>query len=199
MDDKLSRLEKLRDVVVQCRACPLYENRPKMVFGEGDPSALIMFVGEGPGADEQREGLPFVGRCGKLLREMIKAIGIIEKHHYIANVVKDRPPGNRPPEPEEIDVCSKFLKKQIEIIAPRLLVLLGRTAVKALIPDHSKTRIEDLRNMKGCLTYLNIPVIVTYHPSALLRTPWRKAGAKEDFKYLQEIYKMNVITIAGIY
>jgi DNA polymerase len=166
-----------------------------MVFGEGNPDAIVMFIGEGPGKEEGLTGRPFVGRSGTLLRDMIKAIGIPEEHHYIANVVKDRPPGNRPPESEEIEACSKFLKKQIEIIVPRLLVLLGRTAVKAIIPEHAKTRIDNLRSMKGGLTYfvesplLNVPVIVTYHPSALLRTPWRKVGAKEDFLFIQEVYK----------
>jgi uracil-DNA glycosylase family 4 len=124
-----------------------------MVFGEGNPNAIVMFVGEGPGKEEQETGRPFVGRCGKLLRDMIRAIEIPEEHHYIANVVKDRPPGNRPPENEEIEACSKFLKKQIEIINPKVLVLLGRTAVKALMPNEANTPIGTLRTFKGHLVY----------------------------------------------
>jgi DNA polymerase len=169
-----------------------------MVFGEGNPNAIVMFVGEGPGKEEQETGRPFVGRCGKLLRDMIRAIEIPEEHHYIANVVKDRPPGNRPPENEEIEACSKFLKKQIEIINPKVLVLLGRTAVKALMPNEANTPIGTLRTFKGHLVYTQpvtetnhfyASVIVTYHPSALLRTPYRKTDAKEDFLFIQKAYR----------
>lgn len=160
-----------------------------MVFGEGGIYATVMFVGEGPGAEEQKAGRPFVGRSGKLLRDMIRAIGISEGGHYIANVVKDRPPNNRPPEPEEIACCSKFLKKQIGIIQPKLIVLLGKTAVKGLCPDKEKESIDKLRSLKGFLHYEGIPVVVTYHPSALLRTPWRKTAAREDFLFIQQVYQ----------
>lgn len=189
MESKSDRLEKLREITLSCQACPLHESRPHMVFGEGGIDASVMFVGEGPGAEEQKAGRPFVGRSGKLLRDMIRAVGIPDDHHYIANVVKDRPPNNRPPEPDEIVVCSKFL---IEIIQPKLLVLLGKTAVKGICPDREKESIEKLRSLKGLLHYEGIPVVVTYHPSALLRTPWRKIAAREDFLFIQQIYQQDI-------
>ena len=185
----------MKSVVSQCRACSLCSSRPHYVFGEGSPDAVIMFIGEAPGRDEQLSGRPFVGRSGKLLRSMISAIDIPDNHHYIANIIKDRPPNNRPPEQEEIEICVKYLNKQIEIITPKLLVLLGKTAVKGLCPTLAHLSMETLRLQSknlGMINYQNIPAIVTYHPSALLRTPWRKVGAAEDFKFLQLSYR-NII------
>lgn len=190
MATKEERLAQLIDLIIQCRQCSLYKSRPRMVFGDGSLSARILFVGESPGADEQKQGIPFVGRSGKLLRQMISAIEIDKDDFYIANVVKDRPPNNRPPEAEEIEFCVKFLKKQIEIIGPFLIVLLGRTAVKGILPEHSSTPLDQLRQQskEGSLAYENKPVIVTYHPSALLRDPSRREKAKDDFRFLQETY-----------
>lgn len=188
--DKTSRMHTLHELVMQCHACPLVKSRPKMVFGEGSLDALVMVIGEGPGQREAETGRPFVGRSGTLLRQMLEAIGLTEDLRYIANIVKDRPPKNRPPEQEEIELCVKFLRKQIEIIDPKILVLLGKTAIKGLCPEFKKHSIEDLRSKTkslGLISYNNIPVIVTYHPSALLRTPWRKVGAKEDFIFVQSV------------
>jgi DNA polymerase len=163
-----------------------------MVFGDGSPDSSIFFIGEGPGREEQEQGTPFVGRCGKLLRAMISAIGIPESDKYIANVVKDRPPNNRPPEDTEIEFCVKFLKKQIEIIDPKIIVLLGRTAVKGILPQYKDISLATLRKQSsilGSFTYSGIPVLVTYHPSALLRDSSKKVEAKKDFKMLEEAYK----------
>jgi uracil-DNA glycosylase len=190
---KEDRLRKLQDIVEQCRSCPLCLERGKTVFADGNPNAPFFFVGEGPGQTEALEGLPFVGRSGKLLRSMMAAIGLDpQSSAFIANVVKCRPPKNRAPENSEIDICVKYLRKQIEVVNPAYIVLLGRTAVKALLPDQSKTGLDILRQKCksiGELKYEGIPVIVTYHPSALLRDPGRRIGAKEDFLHLQSLIK----------
>ena len=182
---KSDRLGALNKVLGGCRACELCTGRTKVVYGEGSPDAPIMFVGEGPGKEEDAAGRPFVGRCGQLLRKMIMAIGLNpETDCFIANVVKCRPPANRTPTTEETGICSKFLKKQIEIIKPKQLVLLGRTAAVALAPE-SSLPIKLLRLEEHI--YDGIPIKVTYHPSALLRDPTRKPLASEDFKYLQTL------------
>lgn len=191
MDTNSQRLEKLRDIVLQCRQCSLFESRTKMVFGDGDPNASVMFVGEGPGRSEDFSGKPFVGTSGQLLRKMISAIGIPPEDHYIANILKDRPPNNRKPEPEEIQACRRFLEKQIEIIHPRVIVLLGRTAVEGVIPEYATHGLDTLRKKTkklGSVCYKDIPAVVTYHPSALLRSPEHRPKAKEDFEFLQAVY-----------
>jgi len=190
-ESKTQRLDKLLEISSNCRACSLYATRTKHVFGDGSPEAPIVFIGEAPGEQEDKSGIPFVGRSGKLLRGLIQAIGLDPvKDCYIVNVVKDRPPKNRTPELSEIEKCSKFLKKQLEIIGPRILVLLGRTAVKALLPDNATASMGYLRDKSknlGYLSYESVPVLVTYHPSALFRNPAWKAGAKEDFSFLQTL------------
>jgi DNA polymerase len=163
-----------------------------MVFGEGSLNARIMFLGEAPGRSEDQSGRPFVGRSGQLLRKMIEAIEIPAEDYYIANIIKDRPPNNRPPEKEEIEACVKFLKKQIEIIGPKIIVLLGKTAVKGLCPSLAQMGMDALRAQSkslGMVSFQGVPAIVTYHPSALLRTPYRKGGAIEDFRFLQSVYR----------
>ena len=184
---KKSRLERLRTICESCSNCPLRSGRTKMVFGEGNVDATVMFIGEGPGRDEDISGRPFVGRSGKLLRAMIQAIGLTDRC-FIANIVRCRPPNNRPPEPEEIETCVKFLNKQIEIISPQLLVLLGRTAVKGLVPVYKAIPLDVLRrnSREGSIFYNNVPVLITYHPSALLRDPSKKVGTAEDFRFLQK-------------
>lgn len=187
--EKTQRLEKLRDIALQCRACPLVLERKKLVFGDGDPDAALMLVGEAPGREEDASGIPFVGRSGKLLRDLLKAIDLNPVEDcYIANIIKCRPPGNRQPEREEREVCVKYLRKQIEIIAPKWIVLLGRTAVKGILPpEQSYASIEQLREksrVKGQLNYNGIHIIVTYHPSALLRDPSRRPKAAEDFRFI---------------
>jgi len=196
--DSNDRLKKLKDICLQCRQCALFRTRKNMVFGEGSPTATVMFIGEAPGRDENESGRPFVGRSGKLLRNMIEAIGIKPEDYYIANILKDRPPNNRDPEPDEMEKCIPFLRKQIEIIKPELLVLLGRIAMRGILPDYVDRSIMHMRNLSkdiGNLSYESIPVIVTYHPSALLRSSGYKAAAREDFLFIkgmfQEIKNIN--------
>jgi DNA polymerase len=190
--DPAERLQKLKDLCLRCGNCSLCRTRKNVVFGEGDSSAQIMFIGEGPGREEDACGRPFVGASGKLLRKMIDAIELDSQDYYIANIVKCRPPMNRNPEPEEIENCVKFLKKQIEIIDPGLLVLLGRTAIRGILPDNGEEPIRALGDVCrdfGALRYNTIPVIVTYHPSALLRSSKYKNRAREDFLYIQALYR----------
>lgn len=192
-EEKSRRLYKLRSICLKCQQCSLYSPDTKMVFGEGSMDALIMFIGEGPGREEDLTGRPFVGRSGKLLRKMIQAIKLDPASDcFIANIVKHRPPQNRTPERAEVDQCVKFLKKQIEIIEPALLVLLGKTAVRGLFPDYAEMAIHDLRSKsKGHpgLVYEDVRALVTFHPSALLRSPTWHSAAIEDFRYIETEYQ----------
>lgn len=194
--NKKERLDKLDSICNRCYNCPLGQTRKKTVFGEGDPDATVMFIGEAPGADEDRQGRPFIGRSGKLLRKMIQAIDIDPWDCFIANIMKCRPPGNRDPERKEIEQCVKFLKKQLEIIQPKLLVLLGKTAVRGLLPEHADNSVMSLRQTSrnlGELSWEGIPAIVTYHPSALLQGPKWRPLAKDDFVFLKkEIPKLSI-------
>ena len=158
-------LAAIREEIGDCRRCKLCEGRTHIVFGVGDPHAKLMFVGEGPGADEDAQGEPFVGRAGQKLNEMIRAIGLDRKDVYIANVVKCRPPGNRDPEPDEVATCSPFLYRQIEAIAPKVIVALGSPATKTLL--QTKVGITALRGKWG--DFRGIPVMPTFHPAFLLR------------------------------
>ncbi len=163
--DPAALLGALRDEIGDCTRCKLCQARTKIVFGVGDPRAKLMFVGEGPGADEDAHGEPFVGRAGQKLNEMIRAIGLERKDVYIANVVKCRPPGNRDPEPDEVATCSPFLFRQIELIRPRVIVALGSPASKTLLG--TKAGITTLRGRWGA--FRGIPVMPTFHPAFLLR------------------------------
>jgi len=188
--DKAERLLKLKGIAEACRSCSLSASRKRLVFSDGNPDAPLMVVGEAPGRDEDESGVPFVGRCGRLLRDMLRAIGADPVTGcYITNVCLCRPPANRNPDQSEIECCSKFLRKQIEVVAPKVLVLLGRTAVKGVIPDYGAERLDDLRERTkrcyGTVSHAGIPVLVTYHPSALLRDKSRVSGAKDDFRFLQ--------------
>lgn len=185
------RLEKLKGICQNCRQCSLCTSRTNLVFGDGTSEAWLLCIGEAPGAEEDKTGIPFVGRSGQLLRKMLTSIGLSkDKDYYIANILKDRPPGNRVPESEEIDSCIKFLKKQIEIISPSVILLLGRTAVRGLLPDFANHPVDKMRALSKDLvtvTYQNIPVVVTYHPSALLRDPSKKINAVSDFRFVEGI------------
>ncbi|HEX4567634.1 MAG TPA: uracil-DNA glycosylase [Vicinamibacterales bacterium] len=167
------------DVGDDCSRCKLHTlGRKQIVFGVGDPNADLMFVGEAPGADEDIQGIPFVGRAGQLLTKMIEAINLKREQVYIANVIKCRPPGNRNPEPDEIEQCEPFLFRQIEAVKPKVIVALGSFAAKTLLrSDESisrlRGRIYDFRGAK---------LIPTFHPSFLLRSPDRKRDAWEDLK-----------------
>ena len=186
---KNARLNNLFSIIETCQLCALGANRNKMVFGEGNIDCPFMFIAEAPGMTEDQSGRPLIGRSGTLLRKMIDAIDLTGSM-YLCNICKCIPPGNRKPEDSEIEICVKFLKKQIEIIEPKLIVLLGRTAVKGILPDHRSDSLEMLRDQSKleAYKYNNIPVVVTYHPSALLRNPGWKQKAKEDFQYIQKQY-----------
>ncbi len=172
--------------VKSCTNCDLHQKRTNTVFGMGNPFAEIMLIGEGPGKDEDLQGLPFVGKSGQLLDKILGACGFNrEGHVYIANVVKCRPPGNRDPEPEEREACLPYLYKQIKLIQPKIIVLLGSTALKALIDPQA--RITRLRG--EWMLWRDINVMPTYHPSALLRKVDQKKDAWEDFKKVYYKYK----------
>ncbi len=161
--------EKLRilrdDVIGDCTRCKLHRGRNKLVFGAGDPKARLVFVGEGPGADEDREGIPFVGRAGQLLTKMINAMGFSRDDVYICNVVKCRPPNNRDPEADEVEACESFLKAQLAVLQPQVIVALGRHANHTLL--RTQTPISKLRGRWH--SYEGVDVMPTYHPSYLLR------------------------------
>lgn len=186
--DSQSKLEHLRTAELGiCTRCKLHKGRKTIVFGEGNPAAELMLVGEAPGADEDIQGRPFVGRAGQLLMQMIKAIQFERHQVYIANVLKCRPPENRPPEPEEVKTCSPFLWKQIEIIQPKVILALGTFAAQTLIG--SKSSISLLRNRVYELPFGK--VIATYHPSFLLRSPQKKPEAWEDLKLVKRTLEQS--------
>jgi uracil-DNA glycosylase family 4 len=171
-------LALLRDDIGDCQRCKLAPLRKNLVYGVGNPDADLVFVGEAPGADEDAQGEPFVGKAGQLLTKMIEAMGYSRADVYICNVLKCRPPGNRDPEPDEVAQCEPFLKRQLAAIRPRLIVALGRFAVQCLLRDDSP--ISRLRgNMR---TYEGIPLMPTFHPAYLLRDPSKKKLAWEDLK-----------------
>jgi uracil-DNA glycosylase len=177
--DRLSVLHAIREDIGDCTRCALHKGRNKIVFADGDPNARLMFVGEGPGADEDAQGLPFVGRAGQLLNNMITAMGLKREEVYIANVVKCRPPGNRTPEPEEANTCMPFLWRQIEAVQPEVIVALGSTAATYLLGLR-----QPLAGLRGRLhSVRGSRVIVTYHPAYLLRDPRQKKEAWADLQF----------------
>ena len=176
------RLTEIRDDLGDCRRCKLHTGRTNIVFGVGNPDARLMFVGEGPGADEDEQGEPFVGRAGQLLTQIVKAMGLAREDVYIANVVKCRPPGNRNPEPDEIEACSPFLHAQIASIRPTVIVALGKFAAQTLL--QTETPISRLRGQFHDLG--GVAVMPTFHPSYLLRTPAAKREVWEDMKMVMQ-------------
>jgi uracil-DNA glycosylase len=181
--DPASALRLIREDIGDCTRCRLHkQGRKQIVFGVGNPRADLMFIGEAPGADEDQQGEPFVGRAGQLLNNMIKAMGLRREDVYIANIIKCRPPGNRTPERDECETCSPFLMRQIEVISPKALVALGAVAAKTLLAINApmselRGRWYDFRGTK---------LAVTYHPAFLLRDPRQK---KETWKDLQMVMK----------
>lgn len=175
---KAEQLEALRNEIGDCQRCPLHKGRTNLVFGEGNPDAQLMFVGEGPGRDEDAQGRPFVGRAGKLLTKIIEAMGFQREDVYIANIVKSRPPNNRAPEPEEVAACKPFLLRQIDIIQPKVIVCLGATAYQNLM--ESKVAISKMRGKFH--EWHNTQVMPTYHPAFLLRNPNMKRPVWEDMQ-----------------
>jgi DNA polymerase len=182
-------LRVIRDEVAGCPRCPvLVESRTQTVFGEGSPTARLMFIGEAPGADEDRTGRPFVGRAGQLLNDMItKGMGLRREDVYIANVLKCRPPGNRDPQPDEVAHCRGYLERQLAVVRPKFLCILGRIAAQALL--ETAVPLARLRgrwhNVRG------IQAIVTYHPAYLLRNPESKRDAWEDLKTLMRAMELK--------
>ena len=194
LDTTNARLERikaldwdgLQDCVKSCEACGLSATRTQTVFGVGDPNADWLIIGEAPGAEEDRKGEPFVGQAGKLLDNMLAAIQLKRGHNvYIANVLKCRPPENRDPHGEEVTQCDPFLKRQVELIQPKLIIALGKFASQSLL-DTDAT----VASLRGKLhDYNGVPVIVTYHPAYLLRNLPDKAKAWEDLCYARETMK----------
>lgn len=177
--ERAAALEALRLEIGDCTRCPLgFAGRHKVVFGDGDPNARLMFVGEGPGADEDAQGVPFVGKAGQLLNNMITAMGLKREQVYIGNIVKCRPPANRVPEPVEANTCVRFLQDQIGIVRPEIIVALGSTAATYLLGGKSP-----LSALRGRLHEVyGAQLVVTYHPAYLLRDPRQKKEAWADLQ-----------------
>jgi len=176
--ERTAALQLIREDIGDCTRCALHKGRNKIVFADGSPTARLMFVGEGPGADEDAQGLPFVGRAGQLLNNMITAMGLKREEVYIANVVKCRPPGNRTPEPDEANTCSPFLFRQIDVVRPQVLVALGATAATYLLGQR-----QPLAGLRGRVhAFRGCQLIVTYHPAFLLRDPRQKKEAWADLQ-----------------
>jgi DNA polymerase len=175
---RAAALRSIREEIGDCRRCPLHKGRNHLVFADGDPNARLMFVGEGPGADEDAQGLPFVGRAGQLLNNMIAAMGLKREQVYICNVVKCRPPGNRTPQPEEANTCLPFLFRQIDVVRPQVIVALGATAATYLLGTR-----QPLAGLRGRVHAVRgAQLIVTYHPAYLLRDPRQKKEAWADLQ-----------------
>jgi DNA polymerase len=173
--------DALRDRVAGCQACPeLVRNRTQTVFGVGDRAADLMVIGEAPGAEEDRQGEPFVGRAGQLLNRMLQAIGLARDRVFIANVLKCRPPGNRDPSPAEAERCAGFLARQVELVGPRLILAVGRVSAQSLLATDAP--VGRLRGHVHRPGPLGVPVVVTYHPAYLLRSPEQKARAWADLR-----------------
>ena len=185
--DNLTSLEALRTFIGDCQRCKLHKCRKNLVFGEGAPNAKLVFVGEGPGREEDIIGRPFVGEAGKLLTKIIeKGMGLTREDVYICNVVKCRPPGNRDPERDEIETCIPFLKQQLSIIKPEVICILGRIAGQALLGGDFKIT----RKRGTWHSYMDIPVMPTYHPAYIIRNPSRERELKgqvwEDIKKIMK-------------
>jgi DNA polymerase len=179
---------KIRSDLGECTRCKLHKTRRSIVFGDGNPKAELVFVGEGPGADEDAQGLPFVGRAGKLLTQMIEAMGLQRKDVYICNVVKCRPPENRQPEEDEVSTCSPFLFRQIDVIAPKVIVCLGAVAAKTLL--QTNRGISQFRGQ--WLEFRGRKLLATYHPAYLLRNPNAKSEVWKDLQKVMAVLGLEV-------
>lgn len=181
-------LEQIRSDLGDCRRCGLAEGRRHIVFGDGNPNARLVFVGEGPGADEDRQGLPFVGAAGRLLTKIIEAMKLSRDQVYICNVIKCRPPGNRNPAPDEIRACRPFLERQLAAIRPEVICTLGTFAAQTLLDT---TR--PVSKLRGRFhTYQNIKVMPTFHPAYLLRNPDQKRAVWEDMKKIMALLGISL-------
>lgn len=185
VDHRKQDWHQLKEQVRDCHACNLCERRTQTVFGVGDENADWMIIGEAPGADEDRQGEPFVGRAGQLLTLMLKALGFERKVVYITNVVKCRPPNNRDPAPEEADACEAYLKQQIELVKPGIILVVGRIAAQRLL--RTADTVGAMRGRR--FEYNGIPLVVTYHPAYLLRSPKEKHKSWSDLKFAASVYR----------
>ena len=177
----------LREQVAVCRKCQLHQGRTQTVFGAGNDTADWMIIGEAPGAEEDRQGEPFVGRAGKLLGSMLQAIGLDRKQVFIANILKCRPPENRDPVPEEVASCGDYLRRQILLVRPKIILAVGRIAAQNLLKID--TPIGKMRGQRYEYAALNIPVVVTYHPAYLLRSPREKRKSWDDLQAAVKLYR----------
>jgi DNA polymerase len=178
-------LEQIRADLGDCRRCKLAPTRKTIVYGEGNAHAELVFIGEGPGADEDEQGLPFVGRAGKLLNRMMQTVGLKREDVYICNVVKCRPPGNRTPESDEVEACSPFLYRQIEAIKPRLICCLGAPAVRTVLGIK-----EGITKIRGQFyTFGSAKALATVHPAYVLRNPREEKILREDFEKIRDFLK----------
>jgi uracil-DNA glycosylase family 4 len=180
----------LETQVSSCKKCPLHASRTRTVFGTGNRNADWLIIGEAPGADEDRQGEPFVGRAGELLTEMLLAAGLQRADVYIANILKCRPPANRDPSPDEVACCQAYLRQQIALIQPRVILAVGRIAAHKLLQTDSQ--LGQLRGKVHHYGDMNIPVIVTYHPAYLLRSPLEKREAWRDLQFAKAVNKQQL-------
>jgi DNA polymerase len=179
-----NNLDSLYNSIHECQNCALGKTRTNFVFGSGNSNADVMIIGEAPGADEDKQGKPFVGRAGKLLTDILKAINFDREEVYIANILKCRPPNNRNPLPAEMDECTPYLYKQIDLIKPKVILCLGLVAATSLLKQK-----ESLTKMRGNVYEINgVKTMVTYHPAALLRNPNWKKGCWEDVQKFRKLY-----------
>jgi DNA polymerase len=186
--DVAAQWDALRSEILSCTRCALHSTRTQGVFGVGNPRAQWLVIGEAPGAEEDRRGEPFVGRAGHLLDAMLRAIGLSRATNvYIANVLKSRPPGNRDPKPEEVAACLPYLMRQVALLQPRLMLAVGRIAAQNLLS--TDVPLGRLRGKVHHFGELNTPLIVTYHPAYLLRTPGDKRKAWEDLKFARSVFR----------
>lgn len=184
----VTTLEQFQAQICECMKCPLGATRTKFVFGSGNPNADIMVIGEAPGADEDEQGLPFVGRAGQLLTKILESIELPREEVFICNILKCRPPNNRKPLASETDQCEPYLWKQIELIKPKYILALGLTAANTLLKNK-----ESMSQLRGKVhDYHGISTIVTYHPAALLRNPEWKKHTWEDVKFLRQLYQQTL-------
>jgi len=191
MEDRYEKMKEIKEEIIACAKCPLYKVRNLPVVGEGSHKAKIMFVGEGPGANEDKTGRPFCGAAGKILDELLDSINLLRKDVYIANILKCRPPGNRDPEPDEIRVCTPYLERQIEIIGPEVLCPLGRYAMYFLLEKYGVQTKEPIsalhgREIKARGLFKQMTIIPLYHPAVAAYRGTMIDILKEDFKVLEK-------------
>lgn len=182
--------EELQRSVAACTRCELHRGRTQTVFGVGDAHAEWLIIGEAPGAEEDRQGEPFVGRAGQLLTAMLFAVGLKREQVFIANILKCRPPNNRDPQPEEINCCAPFLERQIALVAPRIILAVGRIAGQNLL--NTSTSIGKLRGQAFAYGERRIPLVVTYHPAYLLRSPREKRKVWQDLLFAKRLYRESM-------